>query len=114
MPASYKSLLFFLAGLIVTAVALVVGAFSALPDAWPVAAWKEPLLSFLAWMSCVIVVATIAAFWLQMRVIARSAVAGAKPEDWEKVLAFLPILPGLAAAWQMIKLGWISQGVALF
>jgi hypothetical protein len=114
MPASYKSLLFFLAGLIVTAVALVVGAFSAMPTAWPIAAWKEPLLSFLAWMSCVIVVATVAAFWLQMRVIAKAGVANAKAETWEKVVAFLPVLPGLAAAWQMIKLAWIAQGVAAF
>lgn len=115
---SYAPLLYFIGGLIVTAVALVAAAMAVMKDAWGLPEWKLPLLSFLAWMSVTIFVATIAGAVVQWSRSHRAyhATAGTKvePRLWEKCVAFgLPSLPGLLAAWQLIRLAWITAKAPL-
>jgi hypothetical protein len=110
---SYAPLLYFIGGLIVTSVALVAAAMAVMKDAWGIPDWKLPLLSFLAWMSVTIFVATIAGAVIQWRrsYRAHNASPGTKvdPKRWEKCVAFvLPSLPGLLATWQLIRLAWIT------
>ena len=110
---SYAPLLYFIGGLIVTSVALVAAAMAVMKDAWSIPDWKLPLLSFLAWMSVTIFVATIAGAVIQWCRSYRAYHANpgnkVEPKRWEKWVAFvLPSLPGLLAAWQLIRLAWIT------
>ena len=110
---SYRPLLQFIAGLIVTSVALVAAAMSVMKDAWGNDAWKLPLLSFLAWMAVTIFASTLAGVVIQWRrsYFAHRAATGVRvePKLWEKGVAFiLPSVPGLLAAWQLVRLAWIT------
>ncbi len=111
---THKELLHYETGLLVTSVALVAAGFSALPDAWELADWKGPLLSFVAWMAVTVILATLAAFVLQLRKTDGAGTARTAAKSWEAVIAFVPVLPGLAAAWQLIRLAWFTAGVPLF
>jgi hypothetical protein len=60
----------FLAGLIVTSIALVAAAFSVVKDAYAssnMLPWRNALLGFLGWMAVTIVIATVAALLIQIR-----------------------------------------------
>jgi hypothetical protein len=108
---SYVPLFHFVGGLIVTSVALVAAAMAALKGAWSIDQWKLPLLSFLAWMACTILVATFVMAGLQWRRshLAKTATSKVEPSLGEKLIAFvLPALPGILAAWQLIRLAWVT------
>ncbi len=114
MAVTHKSLLQFEAGLLVTAVALVAAGFAAVKDAWTVAAWRLPLLSFIAWMAVTILAATIAAFVLQLRKTDPNGDPKKAATGTDAIVAFVPVLPGLAAALQLIRLAWSTAGAPLF
>lgn len=97
---SYVPLLHFLAGLIITSVALVAAALSALKDAEKFPAWNQRLLSFIGWMAVTIIAATICAFFVQM-----SRANAGKDDHATNVavwLTFFPIIPGVLAALHII------------
>jgi hypothetical protein len=95
----------FLAGLIVTSIALVAAAFSVVKDAYASSnvPWRNALLGFLGWMAITIVIATVAALMIQIR---RSR---HWKRDWSllyKGVTALAVVSGTWAALQLIVFVW--------
>jgi hypothetical protein len=99
----------FLAGLIVTSIALVAAAFSVVKDAYASSnvPWRNALLGFLGWMAITIVIATVAALMIQIR---RSR---HWKRDWSllyKGVTALAVVSGTWAALQLIVFVWKQVG----
>jgi hypothetical protein len=103
-----KPLLLFNVGIITTSIALVGAGFVAIKDTWTIDGWRPYLLTFLGWMSAVILIATFSTFVIQVCMSKTADNAGnvPAPSRWVYGAAILPALPGIFAALTLINLAW--------
>lgn len=101
MSEKFKPLLYYIAGLMASSIALVAAAFSVMKDAKDYHEWKSALMSFMTWMAITIVAAAFAALFLQWRRI--QSLAHDEPTFWpDYFAALIPSLTGLLAAVHLI------------
>ncbi|MHB8885736.1 MAG: hypothetical protein ACYC5H_11800 [Methylovirgula sp.] len=96
MANKFVPLLYFLAALMASSIALVAAAFSVVKDATAFFDWQRALLAFIFWMALTIVFATLCALYIQWRRIVGAATD--LPRWFDYAVAAIPAGTGFLAA----------------